>query len=297
MTPRAYVLWFLLVLPFNDAPPEPGFRIHKRVSEVQLTVVAEDTTGHTMRELRSDQISLQQDGRSIDNFTLRSANDLPLRLGIVIDLSGSTAVTWQQVRESLLASMQQLVRPEDQVMLVTFNRKIELERTVERPADLTQLLPIRDTGGLTALYDSVFQTCSEGEFFNDDHPRHSALILFSDGEDNLSLRGLGETIARAQQTGISIYAVTMHGRKVFHYGDGILERLSGSTGGRAFVVTNRPRLQAALATINEELRSAYVVNFRPLDESDKPGFHQVDIAPAPGVQLRLRARAGYYSTP
>jgi VWFA-related protein len=205
----ALVLLSLALGP-GDIPNEPALHIHKRVSEVQLTLVAEDSRGRPRQGLSPAEIAVREDGRAIDGFMLRPAEDLPLRIGIVLDLSGSTAITWDQVRRSLVGSVQELLRPEDQVLLVTFGRQIELEQTIRHAGELQALLPVKDGGGLTALYDSVYRTCDDREFFDDAGPRRSALILFSDGEDNLSLKGLGEVIAQAQRAGIAIYTVTMH---------------------------------------------------------------------------------------
>lgn len=188
--------------------------IRKRVSEVQFTIVAEDMSGRPRRNLSAQELSVRDNGQAVADFGLRAASDLPLRIGIMADLSGSTAVTWERVRASLIASTRELVQPQDQVMVVEFNHKIQLARTIQEPEELTQVLPAKDAGGLTALYDSVYQTCEDREFFERSGPRHAALILFSDGEDNLSLRGLGDAIARAQQSNIAIYTIAMHRRKV-----------------------------------------------------------------------------------
>ena len=272
-------------------------RFHKRVSEVQLTAVAEDATGRPRRDLSAAEVAVREDGQAIAHFDLRPAADLPLRVGIVADLSGSTALTWEQVRRSLMSSVHQLLRPEDEVLLVTFDRKIELVRTIEQPMELEAWLPLKDTGGLTALYDSVYQTCDQRDFFEDAQPRHAALILFSDGEDNLSLRGLRETIARAQEANIAVYTITMRRRKHAVYGDAILHSIADDTGGRAFVVKDGRQLSEALAKINEELRNAYVVNFRPLAANDHAGFHRVEVLPVQPQTLRIRVRAGYYARP
>ena len=128
------------------------------------------------------------------------------------DLSGSTAVTWEQVRTSLIRATGDLLQPQDQVLLVEFNQKIQIARTIQQPAELARVLPAKEVGGLTALYDSVYLTCADREFFERSGPRHAALILLSDGEDNLSLRGLDDAIARAQQSNIAIYTIAMCSR-------------------------------------------------------------------------------------
>lgn len=285
------------MLALADFAAEPVLHIHKRVSEVQFTVVAEDASGRPMRNLSATELSVRDDGQAVSDFRLRSASDLPLRIGIMADLSGSTAVTWEQVRASLIQSTRELLQPQDQVMVVEFNHKIQLARTIREPAELAQVLPAKDVGGLTALYDSVYVTCEDRDFFERSGPRHAALILLSDGEDNLSLRGLDDTIARAQQSNIAIYTIAMHRRRARREGDAILHSMAENTGGRAFIVRNGSELQMALTTIGDELRSAYLLNFRPAKEDSVPAFHRVEVEPIPGEQLRVRTRSGYFTSP
>jgi len=297
VTPSACALWLLATVLATDFSTEPVIRIYKRVGEVQLTVVAEDAQGRPHPGLSAEEIAIRDDGRAVPKFVLQPIGDLPLRVGIVLDLSGSTAVTWEQVRQSLVESVGELVRSEDQVLVVTFTRKVELARTVHEPMELQLLLPASDTGGLTALYDSLYATCDDSTFFEKSGAVHSALILFSDGEDNLSLKGLGDAIARAQGSGIAIYTVAMHRRKAYRPGDAILAQIAERTGGRSFIVKDGAELRTALLAINQELRGGYLVSFRPNREDTAPSYHRVDVAPAVGRSLRLRTRAGYYTTP
>src|SRR5205807_746475 len=82
----------------------------------------------------------------------------------------------------------------DQLLVLAFNSKIELERIVSDPVQLGEILAHPATGGLTALYDTVYHACDEPVFSDEREPHRSAMILFSDGEDDLSVRGLPDAI-------------------------------------------------------------------------------------------------------
>jgi len=297
VSPSSSALLLSCALALADFAAEPVLHIRKRVSEVQFTVVAEDGSGRPLLNLSANVLCVRDNGQTIADFHLRAASDLPLRIGIMADLSGSTAVTWEQVRTSLIRATGDLLQPQDQVLLVEFNQKIQIARTIQQPAELARVLPAKEVGGLTALYDSVYLTCADREFFERSGPRHAALILLSDGEDNLSLRGLDDAIARAQQSNIAIYTIAMHRRKAHLAGDTILRAMAENTGGRAFVVRDGAELQVALATIGEELRSAYLLDFRPAQDDGTQLFHRVEVAPIPGEHLRVRTRAGYFTSP
>ena len=166
-----------------------------------------------MDTLSPSDITVLEDGRPVPRFELRTAADLRLRVAIVIDLSDSTRKSWAAVRTALGKALQDVMRPDDEVMVLAFNSRIELERWVNSPGELESALTDPGSGGLTALYDAIYQTCGRSVFAADGQPHRSALILFSDGEDDLSLHGLSDTIARAEMAGVAIYTVATHNPK------------------------------------------------------------------------------------
>src|SRR6266576_771465 len=190
-------LLFILLFLVPNFSGESTPLLRKRVSEVRLALVATDQNNRPLPDLSPTDITVFDDGRPVSNFELRSAGDLPLRLGIVLDLSDSTQRSWGTVRNALINSLQQVIRPKDQLLVLTFSSEIALQRTLTEPAQLDATLQNPAAGGLTALYDSIYRTCDDGLFNADAEPHRSAVILFSDGEDNLSRHSLNEPIAKA----------------------------------------------------------------------------------------------------
>ena len=276
---------------------ESVFLVRKRVSEVQLTLVATDPKGRPRQNLSPADIIVLEDGRPIPNFALRSAADLPLRIGVVLDLSDSTVKSWATVGSALARSLQQVMRPNDQLLIVAFNSKIQLERTVSDPVQLGEILAHPPVGGLTALYDTVFHACDEPVFSDEREPHRSAMILFSDGEDDLSLRGLPDAIARAERRGVAIYTVAAHDPKKSPGGDVVLHDLASATGGRDYIVKNARQLGDALSAINEELRSSYLLYYPVPADPGKQVFRRVHVIPAQADGVQLRSRAGYFTSP
>jgi VWFA-related protein len=165
-----------------------------------------------------------------------------------------------------------------------------------RPQELDETLP-PSSGGLTALYDTLYQACKHPLFSSDLEQHRSALILFSDGEDTSSYRGLAEAIAAAQRGEIAIYTISVHKPNRWRRGDGVLQSIARATGGNDFVVSDLKGVQAALQSIHEELRSSYLLYYRPAKGEIGSGFRRVDILPAHDAALHLRTRSGYYANP
>ena len=153
---------------------EPGTVIQKRVSEVQLTVVATNQNDRPFTTLSPADITVLEDGQPIPRFELRTGADLGLRVAIVIDLSDSTRRSWTTVRAALNRSMREVMRPDDELLVMTFNSSIELERRVAHPSDLEAVLADPGSGGLTALYDTIYQACGRAVFAADGQPHRSA---------------------------------------------------------------------------------------------------------------------------
>ena len=294
-----HILCLLLLISGSLASfaAESTFLVRKRVSEVQFTLVATDPNGRPRLHLSPTDIMVLEDGRPIPRFELRSAADLPLRIGVVLDLSDSTVKSWASVGSALVRSLQQVMRANDQLLVLAFNSKIELERTVSDPVQLGEILAHPATGGLTALYDTVYHACDEPVFSDEREPHRSAMILFSDGEDDLSVRGLADAIARAERRGVAIYTVAAHDPKKSARGDAVLRDLALATGGRDYVVKNARQLSDALSAINEELRSSYLLYYPVPQDSGKQVFRRVHMIPTQTDSVRLRSRAGYFTSP
>ncbi len=275
---------------------DPGFVLHKRVSEVRLTLVATDSAGRPWQRLSASSLAVSDDGQAVADFQLRSADDLPLRVGIVIDLSDSTIKSWPAVRSALMGSMKGLVRPGDEILMTSFSNRIESQLTLSRPEEIAESLPTSG-GGLTALYDALNRTCEHPLLSEGTEPRRSAIILFSDGEDNLSIRSLSETIAVAQRNGVAIYTIATHKPNLRRDGDFVLHHIASASGGRDFIVKDLNGLQMALQAIQDELRNSYLLYYHPLIEDASGGFRRVEVLPALNANLRLRTREGYYPAP
>jgi Ca-activated chloride channel family protein len=144
-----------------------------------------------------------------------------------------------------------------------------------------------DLAGGTRLYDAI-NAVSHLEL--GDQLGRRAMVILTDGGDFGSETKIGAAIAEAQRADIMIYSVYYSrggGNKV------ALERLSNATGGRAFTVGPTMSLKHVYAAINDDMRLAYELGYRPPDSRPNK-FHKIELRTL-DKKSTVQARKGYFS--
>jgi Ca-activated chloride channel family protein len=286
----------------TTAPDDPQagalLTIHKRVDEVNVLFIATDKHGKFVRDLNQADFSILDDHKppqSIVNF--RRETDLPLHLGLLIDVSGSVQSRFGFEQEAAVSFLQNTVRTGfDTAFVVGFNKQSQM---AQDSTDNVQLLSagvhrLHDGGG-TALYDAVYRACKE-KFLKDrpDRPVRKAIVIVSDGEDNQSEYSRAQAIEMAQRAEVIIYAISTDDSGLILRGDRVLEQLAAATGGRAFFPFKMKDITHSFASIEDELRSQYVVSYKPADFDADGRFRSIEIS-ALKKDLQVRARKGYFA--
>jgi len=272
--------------------------IHKRVDEVNVLFIATDKHGKFVRNLNEGDFSILDDHKpptAIINF--RRETDLALHLGLLVDVSGSVNSRLSFEQNAAISFLRETIRPGfDQAYVVGFNSQSHLAQDF---TDNVQLLSagvhkLRDGGG-TALYDAVYKSCRD-KLLKDrpDHPVRKALIILSDGEDNQSEVSKAQAIEMAQRAEVIIYAISTDDSGLILRGDKVLEQLADATGGRAFFPYKMKDVTRSFAAIEDELRSQYVVSYKPADFDADGRYRTIQIS-ALKKDLQVRARKGYYA--
>jgi Ca-activated chloride channel homolog len=285
---------------YSSDDPQSGalLTIHKRVDEVNVLFIATDKHGKFVRDLNEGDFSILDDHKppqSIVNF--RRETDLPLHLGLLIDVSGSVQGRFTFEQDAAVNFLERTVRSGfDSAFVVGFNKQSHM---AQDSTDNVQLLAagvhrLRDGGG-TALYDAVYRACKE-KFLNDrpDRPVRKAIVIVSDGEDNQSEVSRAQAIEMAQRAEVIIYAISTDDSGLVLRGDTVLAQLAAATGGRAFFPFKMKDITRSFASIEDELRSQYVVSYRPADFDADGRFRSIEIS-ALKKDLQVRARKGYFA--
>src|SRR6266700_4345418 len=277
---------------------DPVLTIKKRVDEVNVLFIATDRHGKFVRNLNQGDFSILDDHKppqSISNF--RRDTDLPIELGLLLDTSGSVRSRFDFEEEAAISFLQHTLRPKfDRAFVMGFNGHSQIAQDF---TDNVQLLEAGvhglQNGGGTALYDAIYRA-SRDKLLKDksDRPVRHAIIILSDGEDNQSDVSRAQAIEMAQRAEVIIYAISTDDSGLILRGDKVLQQLADATGGRAFFPFKTKDIKSSFSAIEDELRSQYVVSYRPANFDADGRYRSIEII-ALKKDLQVRARKGYYA--
>lgn len=281
------------------APSGTEYLIRKTVPEVTLQFAVADDHGRLVHDLSANDFRITEDDAPVPELqSFARNNDLPVHLGMLLDTSDSVTRILPQEKKAASGFLEQVLRPEiDHAFVMAFGSDIRVWQadSADRPALMEAVARAKEPAGSTQLYDALYNACAK-QFPANDHNdlAHRVLVLLTDGEDTGSIHGLADVISMAQRNEVQVYALTIHGKGGFFRGDGILARIADQTGGRFFIAPSSDRLEDVFAEIEQEIRSQYLVTFRPRQR--KPGYHALHVEVRAPEKLQVFARQGYYAT-
>jgi VWFA-related protein len=272
--------------------------IKKRVDEVNVLFIATDKHGKFVRDLNQQDFSILDDHKppkSVDAF--RKQTNLPIEMGLLVDVSGSVRSRFDFEQQAATDFLQHILRAGyDKAFVLGFNSHGQLAQDfTDSVPKLSRAVQHLQNGGGTALYDAVYRACREKLMHeNPDYPIRKALVILSDGEDNQSEVTRGQAVEMAERAGVLIYAISTDDSGLILRGDQNLEQLAEATGGRAFFPFKMKDITHSFAAIEDELRSQYVVSYKPSDFDADGRYRSIEIT-ANKKDLQVRARKGYYA--
>ena len=292
---------------FNGASPAAAtentddqslITIRSRVNEVNVLFIATDKHGKFVRDLNQGDFSILDDHKppqAILNF--RRETDLPLHMGLLVDTSGSVGSRFEFEQTAATAFLQHTLRKGyDRAFVTGFSTHSQVAQDFTDNVTLlsTGVHKLRNGGG-TALYDAVYRACKE-KFLKDrpERPVRKAIVIVSDGEDNQSEFSKAQAIEMAQRSEVIIYAISTDDSGLVMRGDKVLEQLAEATGGRAFFPFKMKDITHSFAAIEDELRSQYVVSYKPANFDADGRYRSIEISSLK-KDLQVRARKGYFA--
>jgi Ca-activated chloride channel homolog len=273
--------------------------IRTRSDEVNVVFTVTDKHGRRITDLKQNDFHFLDDNKppaEIRSFTAET--NLPLQVGLLIDASNSVRDRFKFEQESAVEFLNQIVRPRrDLAMVVGFDATPEVTQDFTDNTDalgrgIHELRP----GGGTALYDALYFACRDKLLKAPKNtPVRRAIILLSDGEDNLSHVTREEAIEMAQRAEAIVYTISTNVSGTKGEGDKVLERIADATGGRAFFPFQIRDVSNDFAEIQDELRSQYDLSYKPADLRADGHYRTIEIIPNDRKNYRVRARPGWYS--
>jgi VWFA-related protein len=276
----------------SGTPDAPTTTYRTGVAEVRIPFFATDENNQVMRQVSKDDFAVVDDGAVIRDFrSLLRANETSLDLVVMVDASESVTRRFANTRKEIAGLFSPgVLAPEDAATVISF---AGMEPTVLcsgncEAASVQRDLADTKAAGTTPLYDSLVYC---GRMASSRHKAgvRQAVILFSDGNDTVSISSARDAMDAMVSSGAVLYSVNMS-QSGNGSGTYILRQIAEATGGRALSINEGA--QHALQTVLSDLHSSYVVSY-PLP-SRSPGFHSLLILPKHNQNLRFHCRRGYF---
>lgn len=305
----------------QGANQEPTIRVNVDLVNIFFTVKTKKG-GQLIPNLKKEDFSVAEDGKpqTIQRFSRES--DLPLTLGLLIDISASQERLIEIEREAASQFFTSVIRPKDEAFLISFGKSTDLlQDFTSSPRQLSSALrdlrgdgqssaglynpgPVGGNMGTpkgTLLFDAIY--LASNEKLKSEVGR-KALILITDGEDQGSTYKLRDAVAAAQRSDAIIYSIyyvdrQFYGRGAFVIGGGGgesgLEKMSDETGGHVFKVDSKHSLSDIFKEIQEEMRNQYSLGYSPTNPAQDGTFRKIQLK-VDNSDYRVQCRSGYYAT-
>jgi VWFA-related protein len=313
-----HLKWALAVMGLGLAlaqQPQDLPTINVSVNVVNILCSVRDAKGALQPNLTKDDFTVAEEGKPQDIKYFARETDLPLTLGLLVDVSGSERNMIEIEKRAADQFFGKVLRKQDMAFLMSFGSEAELLQDSTNSVALLRRgldnLKLRTgaTGPLpspvptinqprgTVLFDAVYLAATD--MLRSEVGR-KAVVLITDGVDEGSRVKLTEAIEAAQKSDLIIYSILYvdpsfyRGQGImFSPGDADLRRMSEDTGGRMFRVDRRTTLESVFQEIQDEMRSQYSIGYVAPDTA--PGTYRRVEVRTKQKGLKVQARKGYYS--
>src|SRR5687768_7323961 len=286
--------------PTPDEGPIKTFEVRLPVT---VTLKKDLITGMSKKDFLVFEDGIQQE---ITSFTDEKTNP-PVFVGVLMDTSPSAAGKLGFSKEAAINFIHTVTRlRKDKAAFMTFDNEVTLRQDFTDKLDLLQkaVANVKKPGSQTAMYDAVWN-------FADEKLRNVAgrrvIVIITDGDDTFSRARIEDAIDIAQRTETTIFGIStkagflgtvpgVEAGTVKDKGDKLLTRLCEETGGQAFFTGDMLELERAFKRISEELRSQYIITYRPGNQNYDGRERKIEVRFTNGSKTekyKLRTKTSY----
>jgi VWFA-related protein len=288
------------------------------VDVVSILASVRDKRGALIANLEKNDFTVLEDGKRQEIKYFTRETDLPLTIGLLVDVSGSQRNLIDIERNAASQFFAQVLRKKDEAFIISFGEESELLQDYTNSSRLLneglKRLEVRSgVGGIhpgpvptagqprgTVLYDSVYLAANEK--LRTEVGR-KVIVVITDGVDQGSRLTLNQAVEAAQKADAVIYSIdyydpTAYGGYGIVFGggggEGTLRKISDETGGHVFRVDRRHTLDQVFKELQDEMRSQYAIGYTPSNDSKDGSYRKLDIKLS-NKDLKAQARKGYYA--
>src|SRR6202041_1410031 len=190
----------------NDTPGgviKPGVSLHIDVDLALVNVTVTDPYTRLVTGREPDNFRIFEDRieQEVVNF---SSEDVPISIGVILDLSGSMAHKLGKAKEAAFQFFN-TANPEDEFFLVGFNEHPELLSPFTNNVEDLQARMLSATAkGRTALLDAIYLGLTQ---MRGAQYAKRALLIISDGGDNSSRFGEKDIKRQEREADTQLYSI------------------------------------------------------------------------------------------
>jgi VWFA-related protein len=289
------------------------------VNLVNILFNVRDKKGGLVGNLNKDDFKVFEDGKEQQVKYFNRETDLPLTIGLLIDVSASQMNLIDIEKNAAYQFFGTVLRKQDLAFLISFGEDAELLQDYTNSPKLLRAglnglqvnsgvsgigpgpVPTASQPRGTILYDAVYLAAADqlkGQV------GRKVLVLITDGEDEGSRYKISQAIEAAQKADALIYGFYYvdrgfylgHGMIFAGGSDSALRQMSEDTGGHVFHIDRKLTLQDAFNELQEEMRSQYAIGYTPTNPAKDGTFRKLEIKTT-NKDWKVQARKGYYATP
>jgi Ca-activated chloride channel family protein len=269
----------------------PDYLEQMDVEFVELYTTVLDKQLRPVLGLEQNNFSIYEDEVPQTIVRFEVVKDLPIHAGVMLDVSASMEGSIDQARDAALKFFEDTITPKDRAALITFNDhpRLAVKFTNDVKTWAGGLAGIQAERG-TSLYDSLIFALY---YFNGIRGQRS-LLLLSDGKDESSRFDFDDTLEYVHRTGVAIYTIGLGIEgKNSREAKSALTKIAEETGGRSFFIKDISEISPIYASIQEELRSRYLIGYQSSNTATSTRFREVVVKMTEKGQEAKTIR-GYY---
>ena len=259
------------------------------VDLVLVPVTVTDSMNRPVTGLSKNDFSIYEDDKP-QRIRYFSTEDSPISVGILLDVSGTMSNKIDAAREAL-ADFFKNAHPDDDYFVITFADRPELLADSTRSiGDIRASLATVKPFGYTALLDAIHMGL--GKLQTARYQRR-ALLIISDGGDNASRHKVRGVRSEVEESDVEVYAIGLFGdglpilkRFDEKLGKRLLCDMTEASGGRTITVENAAKLSDAAAAISTEMRSQYLLGYRPTKSVRNGKWRKIRVRVSPALASR-----------
>jgi len=296
---------------------DAGEPIKVDVDVVNLYCSVRNKQNGLVSSLEKNDFDLSEDSAKQEIKYFTRETDLPLTIGLLVDVSGSQRNLIEIERRAAASFFSAVLRKKDVAFLISFGADSELLQDITGSPRLLQQglndmklntgfaginsgpVPTASKVRGTVLYDAVYLAAND---MLAKEAGRKAIILITDGEDEGSKLTIKAAIEAAQKADAIVYGILYVDRQFYggfglgYSGESVLKQMADETGGRLFQVNGKNTLDTIFDQIQQEMRTQYAIGYSPTNAKKDGTFRKIDLRVS-NKDLKVQVRKGYYALP